>query len=450
MRTRARFQNFLMFAGDIFLLYVSLWLALLLRYLSQPNEEVWNIHLLPFTIIFSIWLITFYIGDLYSPLTLSNKIGILQRLFRLQAINGLISITVFYIFPIFIITPKTNLLLVLGISTIILFFWRLFTRSIVGGGWLKEKLAFTDINEETKELIKSFKNNPQFGYEIVGIFTNKPAEVKEMTVHKLNKLEDLINNNEVDAIVAHLSNDKQTSKLFSHIFKGVKFYDTAQFYETTTGKIPISIVKQAWFLQHISTQIKSPYDFMKRTIDIIAGLIGGIISLIFYPLIILAIKLDDGGPIFYRQRRVGQNNKIIEIKKFRTMKVDAEKNGPQFADENDPRVTRIGGWLRKTRLDELPQLWSLLKGDLSLVGPRPERPEFVAQFESQIQYYSTRHLIKPGLSGWAQINNIFGTSLEEAYKKLQYEIYYIKNRSFILDLAIILKTIKTILSQAGR
>jgi len=168
------------------------------------------------------------------------------------------------------------------------------------------------------------------------------------------------------------------------------------------------------------------------------------------PLIGALIKLNSAGPIFYRQKRVGKNGKIFEIAKFRSMFKDAEKNGAQWANEKDERITGMGKILRKTRIDELPQLWNVLKGEMSFIGPRPERPEFVEELQKQIPHYVMRHLVKPGLSGWAQIKFPYGASVEDAMEKLQYDLYYIKNRSFVLDLAITARTIAAVLSREGR
>jgi len=451
MQTKVNFQKFLTFLGDIGILYLSLWLALLLRYYEIPSSIRWDNHFTPFTIIFALWILIFYIADFYNPALLHKKIKILQTVVKFQLINASISILFFYIFPIFDITPKTNLILTIIISTILLYSWRLITRKIVDRSWFVERIAFIGSTTETEELLVSLKKNQYWGYEIAAIFTNKKLNIKlKIPIYNLRQLNSIIVKENIDIVVTSLTNPKQSNHLFRHIFRGLKFYDLTSFYENLTGKIPLSIVEQSWFLQNISVQIKRPYNAVKRTIDVAMGLITGLISLIFYPFIILAIKLTDKGPIFYKQIRVGQNNKIIELVKFRTMKPNAEKDGLRFAKKNDSRITKVGKWLRKTRLDELPQLWSVLKGDLSLVGPRPERPEFVSQFEEKIPYYSVRHLVKPGLTGWAQINYEYYASLEEMYKKLQYDIYYIKNSSPILDLAIALKTIKTVLTSAGR
>jgi len=168
------------------------------------------------------------------------------------------------------------------------------------------------------------------------------------------------------------------------------------------------------------------------------------------PIVALAIKLNSAGPIFYRQRRIGKNGKEFEIAKFRSMVCDAEKNGAVWASCNDNRVTFVGKILRKTRIDELPQIWNVLKGELSFIGPRPERPEFVKELVEKIPYYQMRHLVKPGLSGWAQINFPYGASVEDALQKLQYDLFYVKNRSIVLEISIMLKTIMTLLKREGR
>lgn len=437
MSVKSRFYAFTAFVGDIAVMYASLWLALALRYRELPRTDVWEQHTTPFSLIFLVWAIVFYIGELYDPKQMHKNFSILQSIVRHQTINGALSILFFYIFPMFSIAPKTNLLITIGISTVLLYAWRVGIKLIAGRNWLLERLAFIGANDESKELIMLLQNNPQLGYTVT-------------TLSHAEKIETAIQQKNIDSLVASLADAQQNSKLFQHIFHGLKFYDMARFYERIMGKIPLSMVQQAWFLENISVQIKRPYDVLKRFIDICIAIIGLVISLILTPFIALAITLTSKGPVFYTQKRISQHNRLVTLMKFRTMKTDAEKNGAQFADENDPRITPVGRWLRKTRLDELPQLWSVLKGDLSLVGPRPERPEWVSQFEKQIPYYSIRHLVKPGLTGWAQINYEYAASLQETYKKLQYDIYYIKNRSLLLDIGIILKTIKIILVRAGR
>ena len=211
-----------------------------------------------------------------------------------------------------------------------------------------------------------------------------------------------------------------------------------------TKKIPLEAIDEIWFLENLSRAEKRIDEISKRVFDILFSLVGLLIIAILFPFIILFIKVDSQGPVFYAQKRMGKDGKIFTLYKFRTMIADAEKEGFQWALPNDHRITRAGKVLRTLHLDELLQFYNILKGDISFVGPRPERPEFVEQLKKEIPYYEIRHLIKPGLTGWAQINYHYGASVGEAKEKLQYELYYIKNRSFFLDLGIILKTIRII------
>ncbi len=238
--------------------------------------------------------------------------------------------------------------------------------------------------------------------------------------------------------------------LYNLIFSGVKFIDMYKVYEDVFDREPLSLVRYNWFIENVSFTRKKTYDILKRTIDITVGLIVGIISIIFYPFVFIAIKLDDGGPVFITQERVGQNNILMKAYKFRSM--SRNETDLNKGIENN-KVTRVGSFLRKTRIDELPQIWAVVRGRLSLIGPRPELPSGVTLYEKEIPYYAIRHLIKPGLSGWAQIyarHGHHGVAREETKEKLAYDLYYIKNRSVILDLKIALKTIKTLVRVVGK
>ena len=231
----------------------------------------------------------------------------------------------------------------------------------------------------------------------------------------------------------------------------ISFFNLDSFYDPDTGKVPLGAINQIWFLENLSEGKKRGYEIIKRMFDTVFAVIIGIISLIPYPFIALVIKLSSPGPVFYKQKRLGQSGKIFEIIKFRTMHKDAEKEtGAVWTTDNDPRVTRAGRFLRKTRLDEIPQIWNILKGEMSFVGPRAERPEFHDLLQTNVPFYEERYLIKPGLSGWAQINFHYSSSIKDAAEKLKYDLYYIKNRSLLLDLGILLKTIRITLQQAGR
>ncbi|MDP2918113.1 MAG: exopolysaccharide biosynthesis polyprenyl glycosylphosphotransferase, partial [bacterium] len=213
------------------------------------------------------------------------------------------------------------------------------------------------------------------------------------------------------------------------------FLDLPTFWEKFTNKIPVTTIGQIWFLENIKENEKTLYEFGKRIFDIFVALVILIISLPFLPLLYAIVKLNSHGPFLFRQIRTGKNGHRFLAIKIRTMHKNAEINGPQWAQKNDPRVTRSGKFMRKTRLDEIPQLINILRGEMSFIGPRPERPEFVEKLSLNIPFYNQRNLIKPGLTGWAQINFPYGASEADALEKLQYDLYYIKNRSFVLDLS---------------
>ena len=230
---------------------------------------------------------------------------------------------------------------------------------------------------------------------------------------------------------------------------GVKIDDATSVLERISGKIEVEGLYPSWLIFSEGFHL-TPIDIIgQRVFSLMFAAIGLLLCLPFIPFIALAIKLDSTGPVIYRQRRVGRDNQVFTCYKFRTMREDAELDGPVWADEDDPRVTRVGRRLRRTRLDEIPQLWNVLKGDMSVVGPRPERLEFVEWLNQEIPYYYIRHVIRPGVTGWAQICYRYGASLEDSKEKLKYDIYYIKNMSLTFDLAVILRSIKIVLLGRG-
>ena len=231
---------------------------------------------------------------------------------------------------------------------------------------------------------------------------------------------------------------------------GIEVIDAPSFYERMTGKLLLENITPSWFIFSDGFRITTSVRLVKRISDVLFSLAGIILVLPFIPFIALAIRLDSPGPIFFRQTRVGEREKNFNLYKFRTMCEDAEKGtGAVWAKEKDPRVTRLGNLLRKSRIDEIPQLFNVLKGDMSLVGPRPERPEFIEKLKEVIPYYSERHFVKPGATGWAQVRYPYGASVEDALEKLRYDLYYIKNLTLTFDLMIILETVKVVLFRRG-
>ena len=427
---------------DIAILYSSLLAMLSLRYQGNITEH-FAIHFLPFTIIFAIWLIVFYITNLYDSRALRNGIFFYSRLFEALIIAIVISTSFFYLIPFFGIAPKTNLALFIVIFTLLEFVGRSLFNGIVETKFKKLTLLVGD-NVQAQELAQFIKENPQLGYTFLEIIdARETSRLKEalMTPH----LDTVV----ISPDAYHLS--EITNTFYNALDQKINFYSLAGFYERLTGRVPLDAIDQIWFLENLSEGTKRGYEALKRVGDVVFGLLFSLISLIFYPFIIIAMQIDSPGPIFYSHARIGRLSKPFQVVKFRTMIPNAEaKTGAVWAADNDPRATRVGHFLRKTRLDEIPQFWIILKGDMSLVGPRAERPEFHTRLKNEIQFYEERYLIKPGLSGWAQINYPYGASVKDAAEKLKYDLYYIKNRSLLLDLGIILKTIRTSLSRAGK
>jgi sugar transferase (PEP-CTERM system associated) len=231
---------------------------------------------------------------------------------------------------------------------------------------------------------------------------------------------------------------------------GVDIVDAVTFYEEMTGKLLIENIQPSWFLYSDGFRVTTFLRFYKRIFDVMLSLSGILIALPAWPIVALLVRFDSPGPIFFKQIRVGERENLFKVYKFRTMRQDAEKEtGAVWAAEDDPRITKVGKFLRKTRLDEIPQLYNVLKGDMSFVGPRPERPEFVDRLNRNIPYYSKRHSMKPGVTGWAQVCYPYGASDEDALEKLRYDLYYIKNYSLLLDFLIILETVKVVLFGRG-
>lgn len=246
--------------------------------------------------------------------------------------------------------------------------------------------------------------------------------------------------------------DDLAGEIIDMRFSGITVLTLSEFYEKYWSKVPVLHLRNGWFIQTRGFELVHDRVGLrlKRVLDVVVAFVALVLTMPLLLIIALLVKLDSRGPAFYVQERTGLRGEIFSLYKFRTMFQDAEKDGIRWAGEKDPRVTRLGRLLRATRLDEFPQLWNILKGEMSLIGPRPERPEFIAQLEEQIPYYDLRHLVPPGATGWAQVMYPYGASVEDARKKLEYDLYYIKNHSIQLDLAIILKTFMVIFKGKGR
>jgi exopolysaccharide biosynthesis polyprenyl glycosylphosphotransferase len=418
-------------------------LTLILRYGNFWIKTLPD-HLSPFTIILILWILIFYIAGIYDKKRLRNTIDFFKTLLTSYILNIFLAIALFYFSPFIGISPRTNLFIFSGLFIILNFFWKGYFNKFLAYKFPKLKVLLIGNEDSFSEIIAFLKRNEQLGYEIKFFLKidEIPKELKDLSSWK-----DFIDKNSIDLIVVPLFFKKESdfSKIFYELLlSGILVYDLPYFYEIIFKKIPLKDINESWFLEKIIEHEKF-YDKLKDGLEFVFALFLFLFLLPVKIFIALLIKLTSKGPVIYKQVRIGKNNQQFILYKFRTMRQDAEKDGPKWkaSGDYDPRFTFIGRILAKTHLDELPQLINILKGEVSFVGPRPERPEFVTVLEEKIPYYNVRHIIKPGITGWAQINYKYGASIDDTYEKLQYDIYYIKNRSIILDLAIILKTLKS-------
>ncbi len=451
-----RIKKIILFLGDIILLYGALFLTLYIRQYFVTDRILVERHVIPFTIIFAFWLLFFGAFGLYDLRLMKNSKIFLYRLLR-SIVTGLIFTTLFlYFLPFFGIEPRRNLFLLAIFATVLIFLWRyLFNLLIVRAP--TAKVIFLGVTKEMVELADFLLKNPQLGQRPVAfIAANGEGSSLSLPLPLYTLRQDLAHvvrdlGADVIAISSELKENKTLVKvLFQVIPLGISVTEFPKLHEMHTGKIPLSLIQEVWFLENLVGIKKRFYEFFKRWLDTLVAIFLGVLSSLLFPLVALAIKLDSEGPIFYRQKRVGRNGKEFRVFKYRSMIKDADKMSGFKEGGFDPRHTRVGRFLRKSYIDELPQIINILKGEMSFVGPRPERPEYVKELKQKIPFYEMRLLVPPGITGWAQIHMENDASVEDAPEKMQYDLYYVKHRSFVLDLLVIIRTIFIILRREGR
>ena len=435
-----RFKVFVLLLGDVVALYASLFAALILRYGSAFYEEFLRAHVGPFTIIFVPWLIIFYIAGLYDLRRLRNNLDFLKILGVSIAVNAGIAILLFYLIPGLGIAPKTNLIIFIILFIVIETVWRQVVNRVTPLGEAPNTVILAGEGATADHVVREIEANYHLGYKIA---ERIPESAVIASPDLLARAAEQYQANIVVVPRRFKQETKLTLALYALFGKGILVTDIASFYEAIMRKVPLADLEETWFLENIEATARF-YEPLKRAAEFLEALVLGIILIPLEIVIGLIVKLTSRGSVIYKQTRVGQNGKLFTLYKFRTMRSDAERHGAQWAAQNASRVTFFGKLLRKTHLDELPQLMNIIRGELSFVGPRPERPEFVEKLKGEIPYYEVRLLVKPGVTGWAQVNYPADRTLDDVKQKLQYDIYYLKNRSFVLDVAIVLKTIKSI------
>ena len=394
-------------------------------------------------------LLCSHLFDLYDTARLNTKGELYFRLLMVPGLLAFVLAGISWVRPNFLLGNGSSAVGLL-ILTVALFGWRMGFTWLIQLPILIERVYVLGTGERAQRLVLGLRKNPDIGVEVAS-WTGKleGAVTKEaVAVHLL----DVVNKQKVHRVIVAMPDRRGTipmQELLELRMQGVKIEEAATWLERISGKIEVENLYPSWLVFGDGFRRSTLFRMVRRVISVVIALVGLVLSLPLLPLIMLAIRLDSKGPVLYRQRRVGKGGKTFDVIKFRTMRQDAEKSGPQWAGNNDPRVTRIGRFLRTSRLDEIPQLWCVLKGEMAFVGPRPERPEFVEWLSKEIPYYGVRHMVRPGLTGWAQVKYKYGSTVQDAREKLQYDLFYIKNASIGLDLLIMFQTVKTVLLKRG-
>ncbi len=450
MQQTMRRSAFPLLLGDIGAFIIALFVALVLRHGEWPSQALFLDHLIPFSALVVLWIGVFFIGGLYD-----THVGLIRRdtpmlILKAQLINMLLSALFFFLLPIGI-TPKTTLALYLISSTALIVGWRLFVFPNVSVG-MGMRAVIVGSGDEAKELERILNSNPQLGCVCVETIDTRLYP----NAHSVGeKLTTLVNTGQIDSIIADMSDDyaKRLAPLYydlTFLRANGQFIPLHELYEQLLHRVPLSLIGKTWFLENVNVDAShNGYTLIKRAIDVFGATILLIPCSILFPCIALAIRLEGGGAALYKSDRIGQYNRVMRIYKFRTM--TGMDSGTTLNTTHV--VTPLGRFLRKTRLDELPQLWNILWGDISFAGPRPETPARARVYAECIPYYNMRHLIKPGLTGWAQINNYDvprgDVDIHRTIDKLSYDLFYLRRHSLFLDFEIILKTIKTLLLRSG-
>ncbi len=434
--------------------------AYFIRFRASPfdvPEPARSLVLLKAFLIALIFQLSLHLNDIYDPKrTRSSKEHVI-RLCRALLISITALSVLYYLAPALTI-GRGVLVITLVLSSVFLFLWHTVLRLYFGSRTPHINVLVLGTGKLAREAVKEILQHPELGINVLGFVDDNPhlvgvSVVNPKVVGTYQDLRDLVNKNRVDRIIVGLQDRRgklPIQELLDFKTRGVTIEEVTSFYERVAGKIPIENLKPSWIVFNSGFGVSRRLLFEKRVLSIAASTV---LLVLFAPIILLLmvlIKLDSKGSIFYRQERVGQDGCIFALWKFRSMFENAEQDtGPVWSSEEDKRVTRIGRFMRSTRLDELPQLYNVLRGDMSFVGPRPERPHFVQQLSETIPFYPIRHTVKPGITGWAQINYGYANSFDNTVEKLQYDLFYIKNMSWILDGLIILETVKTVLVKKG-
>ncbi len=440
-------RTLVLLAGEALIVWVSFVLGTMLR--SQDSWLLLNVEggYLKILAVTGIVLLLSHWLDLYDASSLDKN---WEQGLRILVVMGFVALAlsaVGFLFPGFM----PGALLGLIILTITLFCWRGAYSWMVKQPFLRERVYVLGTGERAERLVRGLRQRSNLGIEVVGWTGSIEGELTRESVTS-----DLLGQARgagVHRVIVAMPDRRGTlpvEELLDLRLEGVRVEEATSWLEKISGRIEVEQLYPSWLIFAEGLRFSAAFRVLRRVLNFSVALIALLVSLPLLPFIVLAVKLGSPGPALYRQQRVGRRGKVFYCYKFRTMRQDAEADtGATWAADDDPRITRVGKFLRASRLDEIPQLWCVLKGDMHFVGPRPERPEFVEWLSKEIPYYVVRHMVRPGITGWAQVQYKYGNTLEDAREKLQYDLFYIKNASIGLDVLIMFHTIKIVLLGRG-
>ena len=453
-------RKFSLILADAAIIYGGVILAMYLRlgWDGPPYELNERNGWFKISLVTVVCIINLYFSDLYDYVVMTNRRELLLRLVQALGIAWALLALLFYLAPPLMVGRGVSMISVPLVLSLLLG-WRIAIHSLTGHPEIGEKILVVGTGKAAMDTAEAVWDRRDAGYRIAGFVSENGAKPKDKLgqseiLGKAIDLEEIIRSESIDRVVIAVRERRgafPTEALLKMSLAGdVSIEECTSFYERITGKVHVDMLRPSWLIfagRQRDTRLRSVF---REVIHRGLALIGLILSLPIAIITAILIKLTSRGPIFYYQERVGKNGQVFKVIKFRSMKVDAEADGkPVWAASNDERTTFVGSVIRKIRVDEIPQFWNIIKGEMSFVGPRPERPHFVRQLAQEIPYYEHRHLVAPGLTGWAQVKYPYGASVDDAIQKLQYDLYYIKNQSLTLDIVIVFDTIKTVLFGAG-
>ncbi len=462
MNTPYRIRQIILLCADVTVFTLALFVALWLRTASFPSFETYSAHGI-FIYIFSFWILANYINGLYDFRGFASDTPLSRRTIETWFISIVLGVMFFYIYPENTIQPKTLLLLTATLGYSSMYALRVYITHIYKtNNRLSTPVLFVGWNTDTAHISHILLQQIQHGLRPIAMLndtTNTETKTLPLEQYTLDhKIRSIVSNHTIGMVVVtpeSLKNLDITAELYQLLFWDVKIVDSISLFEQITGSLPTSAFTEGWFLRHIGTSTQYVHQKWQRSIDILGAVIIGSITIVLLPFVALGIKMTSHGSIFFTQKRIGKHGVPFLLYKFRSMYTlsadgSAEQNGFEFSKRGDVRITRFGKFLRQFRIDELPQTLNLIRGDISLIGPRPERPEIVEELTKIMPYYPLRHIVKPGLTGWAVLHQNYTDTLETSLEKLQYDLYYIKNKSILLDVSIILKTFRLLLRAMGQ